>query len=119
MTIAAPAAVEAEIRAIQQDRIEAVQAKDAARLVSHHAPDAVAYDLLEPLQYKGAPTSGVAPSNGSMAMTGRRRRRSAISWSRRTTQGLRLVGDKWQIVREHRSLPFDMATGKVSFALKP
>ena len=34
--------------------IEAVRAKDAARLVSHHAPDVVAYDLLEPLQYKGA-----------------------------------------------------------------
>ena len=37
----------------------------------------------------------------------------------RATQGLRLVGDKWQIVHEHSSLPFDMATGKVSFALKP
>ena len=37
----------------------------------------------------------------------------------RATQGLRLVGDKWQIVHEHSSLPFDMASGKVSFALKP
>jgi hypothetical protein len=37
----------------------------------------------------------------------------------RATQGLRLVGDKWRIVDEHSSLPFDMASGKVSFALKP
>ena len=54
MPIATPAAVEAEIHAIMQDRIEAVHAKDVARLVSHHAPDVVAYDLLEPLQYAGA-----------------------------------------------------------------
>ena len=54
MTMATPAAVEAEIHAIMKDRIEAVHAKDAARLVSHHAADVVAYDLLEPLQYKGA-----------------------------------------------------------------
>ena len=30
-----------------------MQAKDAARLGHHHAPDVVAYDLLEPLQYRG------------------------------------------------------------------
>ena len=54
MSMATPATVEAEIHAIMKDRIEAVQAKDAARLVSHHAADVVAYDLLEPLQYRGA-----------------------------------------------------------------
>jgi ketosteroid isomerase-like protein len=70
MTMATPAAVEAEIHALMQDRIEAVHAKDAARLVSHHAPDVVAYDLLEPLQRERL-TSGVALSNGSTAMTGR------------------------------------------------
>lgn len=69
MTMATPAAVEAEIRAIMQGRIEAVQAKDAARLVSHHAPDVVAHDLLEPLQYKGAADLR-RRSNGSMATTG-------------------------------------------------
>jgi ketosteroid isomerase-like protein len=70
MTMATPAAVEAEIRALVQARIEAVRAKDAARLVSHHAPDVVAYDLLEPLQ-RERPISGIAPSNGSTAMTDR------------------------------------------------
>jgi hypothetical protein len=34
MTMATPAAVEAEIHVIMQDRIEAVHAKDAARLVA-------------------------------------------------------------------------------------
>jgi ketosteroid isomerase-like protein len=131
MTMATPSAVEAEIHAIMQDRIEAVHAKDAARLVSHHAVDVVAYDLLEPLQYKGAadlrrraqqwfdgydgpmtyeirdlavvPGHGVAFCHGLHHVAGR----------------LRLIDDKWQIVHEHSSLPFDMATGKVSFALKP
>ena len=53
MTVATPAEVETEIRAIMKARVEAVQAKNAARLVAHHAPDVVAYDLLEPLQYRG------------------------------------------------------------------
>src|SRR5690242_6946975 len=53
MTMDTPAAVEAEIRTVMKARQEAVQAKDAARLVAHHAADVVAYDLLEPLQYKG------------------------------------------------------------------
>ena len=69
MTMATPAAVEAEIHALMQDRIEAVHAKDAARLVSHHAPDVVAYDLLEPCNTRERLTCGVALSNGSMATT--------------------------------------------------
>jgi ketosteroid isomerase-like protein len=53
MTMSTPAEVEAEIHAIMKARVEAVHAKDAARLLAHHAADVVAYDLLEPLQYKG------------------------------------------------------------------
>ena len=147
MTMATPVAVEAEIHALMQDRIEAVHAKDAARLVSHHAADVVAYDLLEPLQYKGVadlrrraqqwfdgydgpmtyeirdlvvvPGHGVAFCHGLHHVAGRLRTGQQVDMWWRATQGLRLVGDNWQIVHEHSSLPFDMATGKVSFALKP
>jgi ketosteroid isomerase-like protein len=37
----------------------------------------------------------------------------------RATQCLRCIGGKWMIVHEHSSVPFDMATGKASFDLKP
>jgi len=120
MTMATPAAVEAEIHAIMKDRIEAVHAKDAARLVSHHAADAVACDLLEPMHYEGvADLNGVAFCHGLHHVAGRLRTGQQVDMWWRATQGLRLVGDKWRIVHEHSSLPFDMATGKVSFALRP
>jgi hypothetical protein len=41
MTMATPAAVEAEIHTIMKDRIEAVHAKDAERLVSHRNATAI------------------------------------------------------------------------------
>ena len=52
-TIVTPAEAEAEIRAIMQERVVAVRAKNATKLVAHHAADVVSYDLLEPLQYRG------------------------------------------------------------------
>jgi ketosteroid isomerase-like protein len=45
MTMATPTEVETEIRAIMKATVEAVHAKDAARLVTHHASDVEAYDL--------------------------------------------------------------------------
>ena len=52
MTMATPTEVETEIRAIMKARVEAVHAKDAARLVAHHSPDVEAFDLLEPLFHR-------------------------------------------------------------------
>jgi ketosteroid isomerase-like protein len=147
MTMATPATVEAEIRAVMKARVEAVHAKDAARLVAHHAADVVAYDLLEPLQYKGVADlrrraqqwfdgydgpmayeirdlvveagHGVAFCHGLHHVAGTLKDGQKVDMWWRATQGFRLVDGKWRIVHEHSSLPFDMATGKVSFALTP
>jgi ketosteroid isomerase-like protein len=147
MTMATPAAVEADIHAIMTARQEAVHAKDAARLVAHHAPDVVAYDLLEPLQYRGVadlrrraqqwfdgydgpmayeirdlvvvPGHGVAFCHGLHHVAGTLKTGQKVDMWWRATQGLRLIDGRWQIVHEHSSLPFDMASGKVSFELKP
>lgn len=130
-----------------RDRIEAVHAKDAARLVSHHARDVVAYDLLEPLQYMGVadvqrraqqwfdgydgpmtyeirdlvvvPGHGVAFCYGLHHVAGRLRTGQKVDMWWRATQGLRMLDGEWRIVHEHSSLPFEMASGRVSFALKP
>jgi ketosteroid isomerase-like protein len=147
MTMATPTAVEADIHAIMEARREAVYAKDAARLVAHHAADVVAYDLLEPLQYRGVadlrrraqqwfdgydgpmtyeirdlvvvPGHGVAFCHGLHHVAGTLKTGQKVDMWWRATQGLRLIDGKWQIVHEHSSLPFDMASGKVSFELKP
>ena len=147
MTIATPAEVESEIRAIMKARVEAVHAKDAARLVVHHAPDVVAYDLLEPLQYRGlagvreraqqwfdgydgpmtyeirdlvvAPGHDAAFCYGLHRVAGTTRTGQAIDMWWRATQGFRRIDGRWLLVHEHSSIPFDMKTGKVSFDLRP
>ena len=147
MTMATPAEAESEIRAIMKARVEAVHAKDAARLVAHHAPDVVAYDLLEPLQYDGVtgvreraqqwfdgydgPMSyeigdltvaagyDVAFCWGLHHVAGTTRTGQKIDMWWRATQGFRRIDGNWRIVHEHGSIPFDMKSGKVSFDLKP
>ena len=146
-TMATPAEAEAEIRAIMAARVAAVQAKDAAALVAYHAAEVVSYDLLEPLQYRGREAVRTRGQqwfdgyDGPMAYeisnlevvaafdvafcyglhhvrgTTRDGRRIDMFW--RATQGLRRIDGEWRIVHEHGSLPFDMASSKVSFDLKP
>lgn len=45
---------EAEIRQLIDDWIEAFRAKDVERIMSFYAQDVVAYDIVPPLQCKGA-----------------------------------------------------------------
>jgi ketosteroid isomerase-like protein len=147
MTMATPTAVEAEIRALMEARAEAVHAKDVGRLVAHHAADVVAYDLLQPLHYTGidavrrraqqwfdgydgpmayeirdlviVPGHGVAFCYGLHHLAGRLKTGQQVDMWWRATQGFRLIDGQWRIVHEHSSLPFDMATGRVSFDLRP
>jgi ketosteroid isomerase-like protein len=146
-TMVTPAEAEAEIRAIMAARVAAVRAKDAGGLVAHHARDVVAYDLLEPLQYRGVDALrqraqqwfdgydgamayeiidlevvaafDVAFCHGLHHVSGTTRDGHAIDMFWRATQGLRRLDGDWRIVHEHGSLPFDMKSGKVSFDLKP
>jgi ketosteroid isomerase-like protein len=147
MTTSTPAEVEAQIHAIMQARVEAVHAKDAARLVAHHDPDVLAYDLLEPLQYKGVAdlrrrvqqwfdgydgpmtyeirdlqvVAGydAAFCHGLHHVAGKAVAGQTIDMWWRATQGFRRIDGQWRIVHEHSSVPFDMTSGKVSFDLKP
>ena len=122
-------------------------AKDAARLVAHHASDVVAYDLIEPLQYKGVaslreraqqwfdgfdgpmtyeigdltvvPAYDVAFCHGLHHVAGTAKAGQKVDMWWRATQGFRRIDGQWRIVHEHSSVPFDMTSGKVSFDLKP
>jgi len=65
------------------------------------------------------PGHGVAFCHGLHHVAGRLRTGQQVDMWWRATQGLRLMDGKWRIVHEHSSLPFDMASGKVSFDLQP
>ena len=146
-TIVTPAEAEAEIRAIMQERVVAVRAKNATKLVAHHAADVVSYDLLEPLRYRGidavrqrgqqwfdgydgamdyeivglqvVAAFDVAFCYGLHHVSGTTRDGRKIDMHWRATQGFQRFDGAWRIVHEHGSVPFDMKTGKVSFDLKP
>lgn len=147
MTTPANAAAEASIRGLMNERVQAVIRKDADALVAHHASGVLAYDLIQPLQYIGVAavrqraegwiggydgpmtyeirdlrvTAGdqSAFSYGLHHVSGTLKDGKKIDMFWRATQCWRCIGGKWLIVHEHSSVPFDMATGKVSFDLKP
>ncbi len=147
MTTPANAAAEASIRVLMDERVQAVIRKDAEALIAHHAPGVLAYDLIGPLQYIGVAavrqravdwlqgyegemryeirdlrvTAGdhSAFSYGLHHVSGTLKAGKKIEMFWRATQCWRCIGGTWLIVHEHSSVPFDMATGTVSFDLKP
>ena len=147
MTTPTNNAVEAKIRDFLAERIVAVCAKDVDALMAHHGPAVRTFDLVEPLQYVGVEAirkraeewfsnfegpieyetrdvrvhadGGVAFCHGLHHVKGMSKDGTKIDMWWRHTECLRQIGDKWLIVQEHSSVPFDTASGKVSFELKP
>lgn len=138
---------EFQIHALIDERVRAVREKDINALLSNHAPDILSFDVINPLQHIGADTvreraekwfssfqssigygirdlninasdevafchylyrvSGMLIDGGNVEM-----------WVRATVC-LSKVDDKWTIVHEHQSVPFDSETGKASLNLEP
>jgi len=137
----ANATAEAEIREALAHWEQAVRARDVAAIVSHYAPDIVAYDAILKLQFKGVEEyrthweQCLAMCTGAMTFeihdlhvaagddvafayalnrcggTGPDGK-EMTGWMRMTT-GLRRSGATWLTVHEHFSAPFDMETSKV------
>ena len=138
---------EATIRKLIDDRVKAVHDKDINALLSNHAPDILSFDVINPLQYIGVDTvreraekwfssfqssigyevqdlsittgetvafchylyrvSGILMDGGKVEM-----------WVRATVC-FQKIDDKWVIIHEHQSVPFNVETGKASLDLKP
>jgi len=138
---------EAQIRTIIEGRITAIRDKNVNALLSNHAADVLAFDLINPLQYTAADTVRERTENwlssyqGSIGyeirdleittgettafchylyhVTGTLTDGRKVSmWARATVCLLKTDG-KWMIVHEHQSVPFDVETGKASLDLKP
>src|SRR6266403_3624473 len=45
---------EAEVRALMEERVEAVRDKNVERLMAGYASDVLSFDVVDPLQYVGA-----------------------------------------------------------------
>ena len=127
---------EAEIRALIEERIEAMRAKDAARAIATLSNDVVAFELAPPL---AVPAAGARDKQALAAwlagfeeidvethdlvieadersgfaralhhLTGTRTDGRAVSLWMRSTLCFRRETDGWKIAHAHTSVPFHM-----------
>ena len=136
-----------QIRALIDDQIKAVRAKDVSGLLASYAPDVLVFDLVKPLQYHGSDalrkraaewlssfegpvgyevrdlsiTAGddVAFCHSLNRVTGTTTQGKKIDMSWRATLCCRKIDGKWMVTHGHSSVPFDMESGKASLDLKP
>jgi uncharacterized protein (TIGR02246 family) len=141
------AADEAQIRELVDDWAGALRAKNIDGIMSHYAPNILAFDAISQLQFRGAdayrthweaclsmcpgPTTfeirdlditigdGVAFCHclNRCGGTGEGGEEK-VCWMRMTAC-YRKIDGRWMVVHEHFSAPFDMASGKALFDLQP
>jgi uncharacterized protein (TIGR02246 family) len=146
-TETAKATAEAEIRELVENWLKAVRTRDIDGVVSHYAPDIVAFDAIARLQFKGVeayrkhweaclslcpgPTIfeihdlNIAASDdlafchclNRCGATDESGKEKA-SWMRATVC-YRKINGTWRAVHEHWSAPFDMESGKALLDLEP
>lgn len=138
---------ETEIRQLIAGWTEAVRGREVDRIMSHYAPDVVAFDAIAQLQFRGVDAydrhwrACMAMCPGPMFFEMQEPQITAgdklafayflsrcgaedgkgevkASWMR-GTQCYRRAGGKWLIAHEHFSAPFDVASGKALFDLRP
>ncbi len=141
------AANEAEIRALIDNTVEACRAKDSSALTANYAPEVLAFDLVNPLSYRGTEAVGkraaewfsswqgafdyeihdlsVAVSGATAFghslnhVNGTTTDGQPVDMSWRATICCQRIEGKWLITHQHSSVPFDMESGKASLDTKP
>jgi len=138
---------ETAIRALVEKISLACRAKNPDALAALYAPDAVAFDLVNPLQYNGSDalarrarewfsswqgdvtyevselsvvTAGEAAFCHSLnQVTGIKINGKKVVMWWRATLGCRKIAGRWAVTHMHSSVPFDMVTGKASLDITP
>lgn len=139
---------ELQISELMNNLAEAVRTKDANRLIANYAPDVVAFDVVNPLQYTGSDavkeraeqwlatfeeglvgyevdelkiTAGddTAYCHCLNHVYALTKTGNKLDMWWRASVCLRKTDGKWLITHIHSSVPFDMETGKASLDLKP
>jgi uncharacterized protein (TIGR02246 family) len=141
------AAPEAQLRALIDDGVKAIRAKDVDGALSSYAPDVLLFDVVNPLRYIGSAAARTRLSDwfasfqgpigyelrdlsiaagDDVAFSHSLNRVNATTtagkrldmWWRATVCYRKLDG-KWMVAHAHSSVPFDPETGKASLALEP
>jgi uncharacterized protein (TIGR02246 family) len=138
---------EAEVRTLIETLNEAARRKDLKGVMACYANDVVAYDLMPPLETRGAETysknwreafdmsegpfnievskmtihagGDVAFAHALEHITGMGKDGKKFDMYMRSTLGLRKIDGAWRIVHEHGSVPLDMKADKPLWDLKP
>ena len=138
---------EAELRRLIADQMSAISARDVDRIMSFYAAEVVVFDVKPPFQTVGSkawrrtweeclpylPASFRTETrdlrltvNGDLALahwiwrfTDLPKNHPAAQTWMRNTAGYRKIRDRWQIVHEHGSVPFDPETLLAEFTLEP
>lgn len=137
---------ETRIRELVEQWAEAARRADLERIMAHYAPDVVAFDAILRVQFQGVDAyrehwqaclamcpnpmileihdlqvtvSGDVAYSHNLARCGAREADGTekTSWMR-ATFGYRKTGDRWRIVHEHWSAPFDPLSGKALLDLE-
>lgn len=136
-----------EIRAVVEERVAAVAAKDPRPLANRQHDDVVTFDVLPPLNSRGK--GAVQPrtqawfdgfsspigyevqqleiaADGDVAfcsfvyhVTGTLTSGDEVSMWVRATLGLQRIAGEWLIVHDHESVPWDPESGKGLIGLEP
>lgn len=140
---------QADIKALEQRYVSAVNAKDIKAIMACYVPDEslVVFDVVPPRQYVGAKAYqkdweelfAAYPGPADMEMSelsvmtegslgyGHNIQKSTLTDKEgkkmplllRVSNGYRKVNGKWLISHEHVSVPVDLATGKADLTSKP
>jgi uncharacterized protein (TIGR02246 family) len=138
---------EAQIRALIDDRAQAVRDKNVNGAISSIAPGVLSFDVVNPLQQMGSDaakkraeqwfssfegpigyeirdlgiTAGdnVAFSHGLSHVSATKTDGGQLDMWWRTTLCFRKIEGKWMVTHEHNSVPFNVESGKASLDLKP
>jgi uncharacterized protein (TIGR02246 family) len=138
---------EVQIRALIEEKIKAVRAKDIDGAMSSYAPDVLSFDVVNALQYVGSNAigkrleewfssfqgsigfeirdlsitsgDGVAFSHSLNHVSATTTGGGKLDMWWRETACYRKIDGKWLITHQHSSVPFDVESGKASLDLKP
>jgi ketosteroid isomerase-like protein len=138
---------EAQLRELIDQRVEAIHTRNVNELMSHHAPDVLTFDALNPLQYLGSDkvkeraeewlswyqgpigyeVRDLSITTGETAafchylyhVSGTMTNGKEVRMWVRSTICFRKIDGTWKITHEHSSVPFDAESGKASLDLKP
>ena len=110
MTLQDQKTEEAAIRGVLDAFAQALRAGDVDAMLSHCAPDVVAFDMLGPLQHA---CRGLSRFGGTRRDGGR-----SAHWLR-LTLGLQKCDARWKVAHQHVSVPFSMDDGRALLDLEP